>query len=123
MGDLKMEEKWGEWAFLIGIGISLIIGLASSAFGAYLALVYGILGLLGLIVGFLNISEKETNSFLLAGIALLSISAPFNSFRDLPVLGTFVPAVQGVVTALGVFVAPAILLVALKAIYNLASNK
>ncbi|MBI5047251.1 hypothetical protein HZC07_05995 [Candidatus Micrarchaeota archaeon] len=122
-----MDEKMGEYAFLVGVVISLLIGLLSvlapGAIGGYLGLIYGILALLGLIVGVMNITDKEMTGFLVAAIALLSTGAPFAGLGSLPVLGAFIPTVQVIVGALGIFVAPAALVVALKAIYNMASSK
>ncbi|MEK6981466.1 MAG: hypothetical protein AABX38_00920 [Candidatus Micrarchaeota archaeon] len=118
-----MDEKWGEWAFLVGVGISVIIGLAAPALGGYIAIIYGILALLGLVVGLMNVGEKETTAFLVAAIALLTTGAPFSRLEALPALGMVIPFITGIVSALGVFVAPAAVVVALKAIYNLASKK
>lgn len=118
-----MDEKWGEWAFLIGVGISVIIGLPATSLGGYLGIVYGILALLGLVVGLMNINEKETTAFLVAAIALLTIGAPFSKLEALPALGMLIPFISGIVSALGAFVTPAAVVVALKAIYNLASKK
>lgn len=123
-----MEHKYGEWAFLAGVLISLIVGVFSTQFGSNLTLIYGILALLGLVVGFLNIRDKETNSFLIATIVLLSIPSGLTHLINLmgvvgslgSTIGTWL---QGFLSTLGVFVAPAALVVALKAVYNLARGK
>ena len=117
-----MEEKYGEWAFLGGILIALVLGLLAAQVESLITLIYGILALLGLIVGLLNITEKETNSFLIAAIALAVLPSALDR------LYTILPAeVSGplgrFVIAIGVFVAPAAFILALKAIYVLAARK
>jgi len=101
----------GHWAFIIGILLAIIAGLIPAL---QTPTITWILVLLGLIVGFLNVTIKETQEFLIAAIALLIIS----STGALPVLGTIIATILSNIVA---FVAPAALIVALKAIYDLAS--
>ena len=124
-----MDEKWGEWAFLLGVLLAIVVGLFSSALEGNLPLVLGILAVLGLIVGFLNISEKEVNSFLIAAIALLTPGASLAAVvgtgglldsLKIPLLGNWLGGFLG---AIGAFVGPAAIIVALKAIYALAAKK
>lgn len=115
---MKME-KWGEYAFLVGVIIAVIAGAVGYANPVVpLALV-----VLGLVVGFLNISEKETTPFLIAAIALIA-AGTIDSFSVLnglvSGLGT---ALQGIVDNIAVFVVPGAILVALKAVWALASKK
>ena len=64
-----MEKEFvGKWAFLIGLIIAVIAGFMTG-YATTLALV---LFVLGLIVGFLNVTEKESSKFLIAAIALLT---------------------------------------------------
>lgn len=116
------EEKWGEWAFLVGVLLALLVGLFSGYIGAEnLPIVFGILTILGLIVGLLNITEKEVNSFLIAAIALMGSGSALYPLSTLfpPQIVSMLSAFLG---AIGVFVAPAALVIALKAIYNLAKK-
>lgn len=54
----------GKWTFIVGLLIAVLAGL-----GFIQPWVGWVLALLGLIVGFLNIGDEETQSFLLAAIA------------------------------------------------------
>ncbi|NYZ76815.1 hypothetical protein H0O02_00700 [Candidatus Micrarchaeota archaeon] len=117
--------KYGEWAFLLGVILALVIGLFSSQLGIASAYLMAVLAILGLVVGFLNVTEKEVNTFLIAAIALLAIPnvlVPLNtSLALVPQVGATVAIwLSGIFSAIGVFVAPAALIVALKAIYSLA---
>jgi len=102
----------GHWAFILGVLLAIIAGLIPQL---QTSTITWILVLLGLIVGFLNVTISETQEFLIAAIALLLIS----STGALPVLGTIIAVMLSNIVA---FVAPAALIVALKAVYDLASK-
>lgn len=121
--------KYGELAFLGGIVLAFIVGLASGLIGdALLPYVMAVLIVLGLVVGFMNIKEKEVNSFLMATIALLLVSTSWASMMGylavvLGALGpTLTSAITGIMSALISFISPAAFIVALKALYNLAQG-
>lgn len=113
-----MASKLGQWAFVGGVVIALLLGFVPQQWQGQLIL---LLVVLGLIVGFLNVTEKETTPFLVAAIALLATGAAKESLALIPpeALGNFlVSAVSNV----NVLVAPAAILVALKAIWALAKD-
>ncbi len=58
----------GRWAFLIGFILAVLAGL-----GGQVPALPLVLFVLGLIVGLLNVTGKESNSFLISVIALLVI--------------------------------------------------
>ncbi len=116
----KMEiAKIGEWAFLACIAIAIIAGLAASSLVAYAGTVTLALVVLGVIVGLLSISEKETTPFLIAAIALL-VTVNVAQWITLPTIGTYIAAIMNYI---GVFVAPAAVIVALKAVWALSQKK
>jgi len=65
--SMNKGDLIGGWSFLIGLVLAVILGAMGRVDGS----VSTILIVLGLIVGFLNVSDKETNQFLLAGISPL----------------------------------------------------
>jgi hypothetical protein len=103
-------EKVGRWAFIAGLVIAVL--------GAFFNLAtFGlVLMILGLIVGFLNVSGSEAQSFLIAGIALTASAA---AVQALPFVGDIVTNIMGGVVA---FVTPAILVVAVKALLETAKQ-
>jgi hypothetical protein len=115
-------EKVGEWAFLLGIVVAVLAGLAGSAVAAWIGGISLLLVVLGIIVGLLNISEKETTSFLVAVAALIVASLGSFAVLDTVVapLGTIIDAIVG---NIAVFAAPAAVIVAVKAIAALAGKK
>ena len=110
--------KIGEWAFIIGIALAVLLGFVPAKYTGMAILVLVVLGLL---VGFLNITEKETTPFLVAAIALLATGSAADSLKVIPpdVLGSFL---YSGVNNIAAFVAPAAILVAVKAIWALAKD-
>ena len=103
-------EKVGRWAFIAGLVLAVLAGLV--VVDVYW--VTWVLAILGLVVGFLNISTKETQGFLLPAVALaLSASA----VRSLPVVG-FV--LTNILENALIFIAAAMLVVAIRALLETA---
>jgi uncharacterized membrane protein YccC len=113
------NQKVGAWAFILGVVIAIIAGLASTYVVAFSPYVLLVLVILGLILGFLNIRDKEVTGFLIAAIALMAVGTANLSSINLivPTLGTLV---NSIVQNIAVVVAPAALVVALKEVYNIA---
>lgn len=105
----------GVWAFVIGIVIAIIAG-----FWPLGTFVTSILIILGLIVGFLNVTGKETQHFLLAAVALVIVMY----FGDQTLAGVDKIGyyISGILGAIMTFVVPATIVVAIKAIYALAHD-
>ena len=134
------KDMWGKiavWAFIIGVVIALIIGLwqaynlqndetpiLSSDNGVWVG---WILAFLGLIVGLLailgrgTITKAETPAFLMAGIALLIMYGVFSSMTHTlkPWLG---PLLAGISWPLAIFVAPAVGILSIKAIWDIGKE-
>ena len=108
------HEKFGAWSFIAGVVIVILASLLSIEAG----LLTGVLILLGLVVGLLNVEDKDTTHFLVAVIAL---AAAGNANLDtVPLVGA---QLQNILKNIGIFVAPAAVIVALKAVYEMASGK
>ncbi|MFH1181757.1 MAG: hypothetical protein V1702_02265 [Candidatus Woesearchaeota archaeon] len=104
--------KLGKWAFLLGILVALISGIASP--NTSQSPVVSLLIILGLLVGLLNITRKETTTFLLASLAFVIIT-----FFGGNVLGQVIgigPYLTGILAAMVIFIVPAAILVAIKTI-------
>ena len=102
----------GRWAFIAGIVVAVLAGL----FVVDVSWVTWILAILGLIVGFLNVSTTEPQRFLLAAVALtLSASAVLS----LPVVG-FV--LTNILANVLIFIAAAMLVVAIRTLLETAKG-
>lgn len=121
--DLK---RWGPYVFLLGFVIALIVGIAGQNLSeASKTSVLGILALLGLVVGLVNVADKEVIPFLIAVVALLQVGTALSALQTLPVLvdTNLVAIVTEIVAAIVTFMTPAALVVALVTIYKLAGEK
>jgi hypothetical protein len=74
--------------------------------------VFWVLAILGVIVGLLNVTQAETQSFLLAAIALILSATALNL---IPIVGETISQILEYVAA---FVAGAMIVVALKALFE-----
>ena len=120
----KGNSPVGSWAFILGVVVAIIAGIVAGSVGLTSAVagwVTLLLVILGLIVGFLNIGDKEVFNFLIAAIALIAVGTANLQTIDIviPYLGT---VLHSIVINVAVFVAPAALIVALKAIHSLARS-
>ncbi len=103
--------KIGHWAFVLGLLIAIIAGL-----GGEVPYILVVMTILGLIVGLLNVTEKESTPFLVAIIALLMISMAGLQ------LGRFIPTVVAMVNNIIAFLSIAGLVVALKQVLVIAKR-
>ena len=102
----------GKWAFIVGVLLAVLTGFFTIS---YIGL---IMFLLGLVVGFLNISDKEIHDYLVAVIALLVIGV--SAFQSLDTLSNVLGSwMETVITNFIAFVAASGLVVAIKAILQL----
>ena len=99
----------GKWAFIIGLVLAVLAGLFFQPGWAI-----WVLAILGVIVGFLNITAEETRGFLLASIALTLSATALNS---IPIVGTAFSYILPFVVA---FVSGAMIVVALKELFQTA---
>jgi len=102
----------GSWAFLLGVVLAFVLGLLGEISNVWIV----VLVIIGLIIGLLNISEKETTPFLVSGVILIIASAlGRNVFYNVQVLSQ-------VLDALLIIFIPAIIVVAIRNVFNLAEN-
>jgi hypothetical protein len=126
MAIRSKENSIGAWAFLLGVILALIIGLATTlvpipALTAYSTQVYAILVILGLVVGFMNVGGKESEKFMIAGTILVIVSG----FGMDAVRGSLIgigvgDVVTSIFAALLALFVPATIIVALKTVFSIA---
>lgn len=114
----------GYWAFVIGIIVAVLAGLAQGAGSAITADTNSAIGaalvILGIIVGWFNVKEKAFTVFMLAAVALIISGAIARwDLLNKIIVGPYIINILGYVT---LFIAPAAVLVALKVIWNEASG-
>jgi hypothetical protein len=121
----KPKQKMSRTQKVLGF-----IGMAAFSIGLVLAIIYGVISrndasvtlglvILGIVVGFLNITRREMVLLLLTAVALIVVGKPsFSPLNDLADgLGT---SLNGIVSYLAVFMAPAAVITAVRAIWAVA---
>lgn len=105
----------GVWAFVIGLILAAVIALIGQSTTESWVVIT--LAILGVIVGFFNVTGVEVQRFLTAAIAFLL------SFSSLAVVfsGVFTPVAE-FFQLMSVFMAPAAAIVAIQALYYIARD-
>ena len=118
-----MEKQIGDYSFIIGVIIAVVLGLAAPKLGTATAWLWSLLIVLGLVVGFLNVSGKETKEFLWVAVVLVVVayagSAQINSWSNVEIIG---PYLKGIFDSILAFVVPASVVVSLKDVWGLAKS-
>ncbi|MAG38938.1 hypothetical protein CMO90_02510 [Candidatus Woesearchaeota archaeon] len=111
MAKKGKNRSFGSWAFLIGFVITIFFGLVGIT-----DVIAWILVVLGLIIGFLNVSKKETKNFLFGSTVLVLVSAlGSEAMKIIPIIGN-------VLNAFLLLFIPATIIVALKSVFELVKD-
>ncbi len=109
-------EVIGSYAFIAGVLIAVI----ASVVALDKTMVTEALVVLGLIVGLINVTEKETQPFLVAAVSMVIVAYMTRTgIETVPFVGEMMKStLNGIMT----FVSQAVLVVALKQIYTMAKD-
>ncbi len=110
MKDVK--KMMGSWAFLVGVILAVVLGAVSSING----LVAAIFVVIGIAIGLLNITAKETKQFLMAGAILVIVAALGQTVMGI------IPAFGRMMSGMLIIFVPATIIVALKSVFLLAKE-
>ena len=115
-------KKYGPYAFYAALVLAVLLAFLPSGLKVVATL---LLAVLGVVVGVLNISEKEMTHFLLACLAWMVAGSSLQTIiAGLPVFGTTVVAAW-MIAVLGnivTFIGPAAAVVAIMQLYSLTKN-
>lgn len=103
----------GSWAFLIGVILAVVLGLLGMVSGVWVT----VLVIIGLIVGLLNVTDKEAMPFLMSGVVLIIAS----SLGQNEALAS-IPYIKGVLDAVLLIFVPATIIVAVKNVFGMARS-
>ena len=122
------ENSIGAWAFLSGVVLAVIIGFLTaiildvSSMRLYSSVIYSILVVLGLVVGFsINVEGKDSQTFMITGTILVLVSRFGMESVTSSLIGIGIGDVVSSTFAalLGLFV-PATIVVAIKTVFSIA---
>ena len=125
------SQKIGSYAFLLGVIIAIIAGIAQVAAvldATVAAWILLVLVILGIIVGFLNIKDKHVTDFLIAtiAVAMIGLVALNPAAQAVPVdmiAAPIVALINNIVGNIVTLVAPAALIVGVKQIIALTKEQ
>lgn len=134
----KTGKTLAVWLFMIGFVIAVIAGLinalaAVGVIGSSIVMTSALMGfmaLIGLIVGIVNISDKEAIEFLIGAIAITGAAGAMLALANLgagtavvgEITNFFAVFISQVASMLVLFISPAALIVGLKVVYGAARN-
>ncbi len=121
------ENNIGAWTFLVGVVLAIMVGVFTTLIQIpylikYSAQIYGLLALLGVVVGsFIKVEGKENHTFLIAGAIIVIVS----KFGRESVIGSLIglglgDVVSSIFGALLILFIPATIIVALKTVFSIA---
>ena len=112
MAKTRGMDVLGKWAFLVGVLLAVVLGVLGPVTGTWAM----VLVVVGIIVGLLNVADREVMPFLMSGAVLIIASAlGGNLMGNVPYVGSVLDAL------LAIFV-PATVIVAVKNVFGLARN-
>lgn len=128
MAIRSRENLFGAWAFLAGVVLALVLGIIPSLFttslGGLNTAILALLVILGMVIGFVNVSPKDVNTFLMAAVSLVIVSfAGASGIRGIEFLNIAIGnIVSSTLGALLVLLVPATIVVAIKSLFSIAQD-
>lgn len=115
------ENLWGAYAFLIGVVLAVMLGLFNESLESAGGLFYTALVLIGLVVGFANVSDKNSQTFLLASLSIVIVGAMgLEPLKYIATNNYVVDSLRNVLGTLLLLFVPATIVVALKTVFAMA---
>lgn len=108
----KVGNLVGKLAFLVGFILAIVLGAFDKLDSTWTI----VLVVIGIIIGLLNITGKESHSFLLSGISLILASA-----LGLGVMNA-IPFIARILVAILAIFVPTTIVVAVRNVFSLAKN-
>ena len=107
-----MARSFGSWAFLIGIVLAVIFGFIGSLSNTIIITLFAI----GIIVGLLNVTDKEVTPCLMEGTVLVIVSSLGSQY-----MGS-VEWIKNILGASMIIFVPATVVVAVKSVFGMAKH-
>ena len=118
-----MLNKIGRYSFVAGVVLVLLIGLDIPAVRSASPVLWSFLVILGLVVGFTNISDKDAKEFLWVAVAFVIIiyigSPKIDTWNNVYLIGQYL---KGILDGVIAFILPASIVVGLKYLWKLAKG-
>ena len=117
----RKRSMLGSWSFLVGLLLAVLLGVGLT--GPYSAQMTWAVFLLGIVIGLLNITSSEASAFLTSGTVLVLVSyLGANVLDTVVVAGLGIDILVSVLNSVLVLFVPATIVVAVRAVFNLARD-
>ena len=115
------ENLVSAYAFLIGVILAVVFGLFNNSLEQAGGLFYTVLVIIGLVVGFMNVGDKNSSTFLMASLALIIVAAlGSDPLKYVAQNNYVVTALRNILGSLLVLFVPTTIVVALKTVFAMA---
>ena len=118
--QVQNPNRLGSLLFLFGAITAVVLGLISRQAPYLSPHLTSLLIFLGILVGFLNVTRKETQLFLISGVSLVVVLSFGGAFLGQVVL--IGEVLERILISILSFVVPSIIIVALKTIYSIEEH-
>ena len=117
----KMGNKVIAYSFTVGVVIALILGIVSSRLApTTVAVLTSVLIVMGIIIGFFNITHTEQRDYVFYVAAIVVVVAlGGNNLGQLQLIGS---ALVRVLNSILAFIMPSVIIVGVRAVINLAKD-
>lgn len=113
------QDMIGKWALILGLLVAVLAVFATDLVSTSNILLT--LFIIGLIIGFLNITKKETTNFLIAVIVLLAVAGSIGALDALKIT-TVTDYLMDIIANFATLMSAAALVVSIKTILLLAKK-
>jgi len=115
------ENLLGAYAFLVGVVLAIVFGMFNNSLESAGGLFYSALVIIGLIVGFMNVGDKNSSIFLMASVSLVVVGAlGAEPLKYIALDNYVVTSLRNVLGSLLVLFVPATIVVALKTVFSVS---
>ena len=115
------ENLLGAYAFLVGVVLAIVFGMFNKSLESAGGLFYSALVVIGLIVGFMNVGDKDSKTFLMASLSLVIVGAlGVEPLKYVALNNYVVTSLRNVLGSLLLLFVPATIVVALKTVFSMA---
>ena len=116
------ENLLGAYAFLVGVVLAVGFGLFNESLESAGGMFYSALVIIGLVVGFMNVGDKNSSIFLMASVSLVVVGAlGMEPLKYIASNNYVVTSLRNVLGSLLVLFVPATIVVALKTVFSVSN--
>ena len=117
----NLKAQIGPIAFVLGLVLAVVLGLAPKVLGGGSMNIL-VLGVLGIVVGILNVKDKELNNYIIANIGFVVGSSAFMGVLSALTLGIYSSMLVYMVQNIILFVAPGLAVVCLRELFGIVKE-